>query len=82
MEYFAFVYYCYDRKLLSGLVRQSAVSYIEQYHVLIACFVLFQHFQDVEEAHLKQMKEFLSTYAEVLQNNHDLIGQVSFLHGR
>jgi hypothetical protein len=25
------------------------------------------------------MKEFLSTYAEVLQNNHDLIGQVSSL---
>ena len=28
------------------------------------------------------MKEFLSTYAEVLQNNHDLIGQVSCLYVR
>nr|CAD7256853.1 unnamed protein product [Timema shepardi] len=35
-----------------------------------------RHFQDVEEAHLNQMREFLNTYAEVLQSNHDLIGQV------
>nr|CAD7403882.1 unnamed protein product [Timema cristinae] len=35
-----------------------------------------KHFQDVEEAHLNQMREFLNTYAEVLQSNHDLIGQV------
>lgn len=35
-----------------------------------------KHFQEVEETHLKQLKEFLNTYAEVLQNNHDLIGQV------
>lgn len=41
--------------------------------------VLFpsQKFQDVEEAHLIQMKEFLYTYAELLQQNHELIGQVS-----
>lgn len=44
---------------------------------MITPSILFQHFQDVEEAHVKQMKEFLNTYAEVLQNNHDLIGQVS-----
>jgi hypothetical protein len=44
---------------------------------MITPSILFQHFQDVEEAHIKQMKEFLNTYAEVLQNNHDLIGQVS-----
>jgi hypothetical protein len=44
---------------------------------MITSSILFQHFQDVEEAHVKQMKEFLNTYAEVLQNNHDLIGQVS-----
>ncbi|XP_071438824.1 F-BAR domain only protein 2 isoform X4 [Hetaerina americana] len=38
----------------------------------IAC----KHFQDVEEAHIKQMKDFLSTYSEILHNNHELIGQV------
>ncbi|CAG2053026.1 unnamed protein product [Timema podura] len=38
------------------------------------------HFQDVEEAHLNQMREFLNTYAEVLQSNHDLIGQVLLVH--
>nr|CAD7408930.1 unnamed protein product [Timema poppensis] len=36
---------------------------------------LEKHFQDVEEAHLNQMRDFLNTYAEVLQSNHDLIGQ-------
>jgi hypothetical protein len=46
--------------------------------IIITPSILFQHFQDVEEAHVKQMKDFLSTYAEVLQNNHDLIGQVRF----
>ncbi|XP_073994263.1 F-BAR domain only protein 2 isoform X3 [Rhodnius prolixus] len=35
-----------------------------------------KHFQEVEEIHLKQMKEFLTTYAELVENNHDLMGQV------
>lgn len=35
-----------------------------------------QHFQDIEEAHLIQMKEFLQTYCDVIQNNHELVGQV------
>lgn len=35
-----------------------------------------KHFQDVEEAHLKQMKQFVNSYAEIIQNNHDLMGQV------
>ncbi|XP_014256328.1 F-BAR domain only protein 2 isoform X2 [Cimex lectularius] len=35
-----------------------------------------KHFQEIEEVHLKQMKEFLTTYAELVENNHDLMGQV------
>lgn len=35
-----------------------------------------KHFQDVEEAHLKQMKHFVSAYVDLIQNNHDLMGQV------
>lgn len=35
-----------------------------------------QKFQEIEENHLKQMKEFLSTYIELLQSNHDMVGQV------
>ncbi|XP_015188647.1 PREDICTED: F-BAR domain only protein 2 isoform X3 [Polistes dominula] len=35
-----------------------------------------RRFQDVEEAHLKQMKEFLNVYADVLQLNHEQVGQV------
>lgn len=35
-----------------------------------------KHFQDVEEAHLKQMKQFVNAYADIIQNNHDLMGQV------
>lgn len=35
-----------------------------------------KHFQDVEEAHLKQMKQFVNSYADLIQSNHDLMGQV------
>lgn len=35
-----------------------------------------KHFQDVEEAHLKQIKQFVNSYADIIQNNHDLMGQV------
>ncbi|XP_035437086.1 F-BAR domain only protein 2 [Spodoptera frugiperda] len=35
-----------------------------------------KHFQDVEEAHLKQMKQFVNSYADIIQNNHDMMGQV------
>ncbi|XP_058796481.1 F-BAR domain only protein 2 isoform X4 [Phymastichus coffea] len=35
-----------------------------------------KRFQDIEENHLRSMKEFLNTYADVLQSNHEQIGQV------
>lgn len=35
-----------------------------------------KRFQDVEETHLKHMKEFLNIYADVLQSNHEQVGQV------
>ncbi|XP_055609113.1 F-BAR domain only protein 2 isoform X12 [Uranotaenia lowii] len=35
-----------------------------------------RRFQDLEEGHLKQMKEFLTSYMEIVQNNFDLVGQV------
>ncbi|XP_064477537.1 F-BAR domain only protein 2-like isoform X2 [Ornithodoros turicata] len=35
-----------------------------------------QHFQGLEEGHLKHMKEFLAGYARVMESNHALIGQV------
>ncbi|XP_049805148.1 F-BAR domain only protein 2-like isoform X3 [Schistocerca nitens] len=40
--------------------------------MILAC----RHFQEIEEAHVKQMKEFLNTYADDLQHNHELIGQI------
>lgn len=49
--------------------------FITTYLCLFLC-LLPQRFQDIEENHLKQMKEFLSTYIELLQNNHDMVGQV------
>lgn len=39
-------------------------------------FSIIKRFQDVEETHLKHMKEFLNTYADVLQSNHEQVGQV------
>lgn len=35
-----------------------------------------KHFQEVEESHLRQMKEFLAAYAEALESNHDQVGKV------
>lgn len=35
-----------------------------------------RRFQEVEENHLKQMKEFLSIFIEIIQTNHDNVGQV------
>lgn len=56
-----------------GLVAKYSATKVEfEEKMTQAC----KHFQDVEEAHLKQMKEFLNKYAEVTEKNHDLIGQV------
>lgn len=38
--------------------------------------MFLQHFQEIEEAHLIQMKDFLRSYCDVIQRNHDLVGQV------
>lgn len=35
-----------------------------------------QRFQDIEESHLRQMREFLVTYVELIQTNQDMVGQV------
>ncbi|GIY50857.1 FCH domain only protein 2 [Caerostris extrusa] len=40
--------------------------------MMVSC----EHFQNIEEAHIKQIKIFLSNYAHVLENGHALIGQV------
>lgn len=45
-------------------------------NAFLCVYVPLQRFQDLEENHLKQMKEFLSTYIELLQNNHDMVGKV------
>lgn len=35
-----------------------------------------KHFQELEEAHLNQMKAFLTTYADVVEWTHEQVGQV------
>lgn len=52
--------------------KYSSVKEDFEKKMSLAC----RHFQDIEEMHLKQMKEFLTTYAELVENNHDLVGQV------
>ena len=41
---------------------------------------LFQHFQELEEEHICQMKDFVDTYARAMQNEHVLFGQVRLQH--
>nr|BAN20956.1 conserved hypothetical protein [Riptortus pedestris] len=56
-----------------ALVEKYATIKVEfEKKMSLAC----KHFQEVEEIHLKQMKEFLTTYAELVENNHDLMGKV------
>ncbi len=35
-----------------------------------------KHFQEVEEAHLKQMREFVESYCQIVDNNHNQWGRV------
>ncbi|CAL1284388.1 unnamed protein product [Larinioides sclopetarius] len=56
-------------------------SYVEKYSLVREDFekkmmVSCEHFQNIEEAHIKQIKIFLSNYAHVLESGHALIGQV------
>lgn len=43
---------------------------------LLKFMISFQRFQDIEESHLRQMREFLVTYVELIQTNQDMVGQV------
>jgi hypothetical protein len=36
----------------------------------------FQRFQNLEAIYLKQMKDFLNSYAVLMENSHEMIGQV------
>ncbi|XP_034253953.1 F-BAR domain only protein 2 isoform X6 [Thrips palmi] len=61
--------------------QEEYKALVEKYHVIKEDFekkmiTACKKFQDVEESHLIQMKDFLYTYAELLQQNHELIGQV------
>ncbi|XP_067124643.1 F-BAR domain only protein 2 isoform X5 [Centruroides vittatus] len=56
-------------------------NYIEKYGTIRDDFqnkmtISCEHFQLLEESHLKQMKTFLASYAQVLESGHALIGQV------
>ncbi|XP_055539226.1 F-BAR domain only protein 2 isoform X6 [Wyeomyia smithii] len=59
-----------DYKVL--VEKHNAVKQEFEKKMTITC----KRFQEIEEAHLKQMKEFLSSYMEIVQNNFDLVGQV------
>lgn len=39
--------------------------------------LLLQKFQDIEEAHLTKMKEFIKMYIDIIEMDHDMVGQVS-----
>ncbi|XP_022915576.1 F-BAR domain only protein 2 isoform X2 [Onthophagus taurus] len=56
-------------------------SFVEKYGSTKSDFekkmsVTCKHFQELEEAHLVQMKEFLNTYAQLLLWTHEAVGQV------
>ena len=40
-----------------------------------------RHFQEVEGSHLKQMREFVENYCQIVDNNNNQVGRVSPLKG-
>lgn len=42
-------------------------------------YTFLQHFQELEEEHICQMKDFIDTYAKAWENEHALIGQVTYV---
>ncbi len=38
-----------------------------------------KHFQEVEAAHLKQMRDFVESYCQIVDNNHNQWGRVSWI---
>ncbi|XP_054709963.1 F-BAR domain only protein 2-like isoform X4 [Uloborus diversus] len=61
---------CEDYK--TYIEKYSAVREDFEKKMMTSC----EHFQNIEEAHIKQVKIFLSNYAHVLESGHALIGQV------
>lgn len=56
-------------------------AYVEKYNTVKEDFerkmsVTCRHFQELEVTHLTQMKEFLNSYAQVVQWTHEQMGQV------
>ncbi|KAK4871783.1 hypothetical protein RN001_015907 [Aquatica leii] len=56
-------------------------TYVEKYNTVKEDFerkmsVTCRHFQELEVTHLTQMKDFLNSYAQVVQWTHDQMGQV------
>lgn len=62
--------------------HNNQLAYFFFFLLVLICLSLSpipQRFQDVEEAHLTQMKDFINLYIDIVQNNHDLVGQVKDL---
>lgn len=60
---------------VSDIIRVS--KWLLHSHSHAKCTCRLQRFQDIEEAHLKQMKEFIMLYIDIVQSNQDMVGQVS-----
>lgn len=61
--------------------QEDYKGFVEKYGVIKDDFerkmsITCRHFQELEEAHLVQMKEFLNTYADLLLWAHEKMGQV------
>lgn len=39
-------------------------------------FIVLQRFQELEEKHLQQMRDFVEAYAKSWENQHAMLGQV------
>ncbi|OXA52607.1 F-BAR domain only protein 2 [Folsomia candida] len=56
-------------------------SWVEKYQICTEDYLVkfskaCQRFQNLEAIYLKQMKDFLNSYATLMENNHEVIGQI------
>ncbi|XP_065562103.1 F-BAR domain only protein 2-like isoform X5 [Artemia franciscana] len=59
-----------DYKIL--LEKHNAAREDFERKMTVSC----RHFQEIEQSHLAQLKEFLSTYIQLIQSNYDSVGKI------
>lgn len=67
----------FEKKMTTACKVNAVYILLYIIFIVLIFYILMQLFQEVEESHLKQMKDFLNLYTELIETNHEEIGKVS-----